>query len=390
MHERFELRTDLATLASRLLANSVSFLELEDMPATTLDGKGGRISKERVTDQLKEIIYYRAEEQGGDIDELEADSFVNFCYRSIIKKGLRGPTPRSFVKKITEHVLGRVDTEVDEEAGLDIDSFSESCSATDRVDFSSAIKLFDQQRKLSLLEGLFTPNWLRFSFLSRDADRGSTTSSRDLRGSDPTRSAFPDLRSSLRKDRARMRDLVKNLQELVARQQSRNIQLQQIAAKHPKHHELAAQALSRSSSGQLLSSRLAELEKALQTGSGNAGNGLGERLEGMEKHIADLISELETHKQAADESATVEQRLTELANNLQQENDTLAAHVSELNYKLEVLTNAPPVDKRPSSKSRHPKLSTLSAVDAGMPTSPYTPPRIFGAREGEGTADNMT
>jgi len=167
----FDIREQCAGVALRLMANSVSFVDLADQFEP---GKSG-ISRRRMSERLSQALRDRE----AVLSEDEITSFVRFCHRqTVVSRTTRGSAggahdilyevaaqisteklrnARMLIGKRQEN-WGRVETA--SQINIDVDQFNSICSSNEHLDFDSMVLLFDKDRLRGFLERLFTPSEL--------------------------------------------------------------------------------------------------------------------------------------------------------------------------------------------------------------------------------------
>lgn len=179
--EPFDVQMECARLTARLMSNSVTFAELEDVKPEA--GKDvGCISRARVDEQLREVLRYR----GSTLDDAEIAGVVHFCHEAVMHgetlcrrvkplSQLRGAIlERVHTQKISDLSGGNIDlaaepdTRHDDKAParndpgvITIDGFSMCCAASSQLEFESFVRLFDKDRGVTILEQFFLPPKLR-------------------------------------------------------------------------------------------------------------------------------------------------------------------------------------------------------------------------------------
>lgn len=173
--EPFDIAEQVAGTATRFMANTVSFEELcevgdDDITKKTMHRRIGEAIKKR-TDIL---------------DETEVGTFVNFCHKAIVDLNHFGKHDTMYheMKKISslkstwtasstlmrrkhKKAMDLLEQDLTE---VDINSFSVACSSIDKVRILDVMKLFDKDRRTSLMEYFFTPRYIRNLVLRAKSD----------------------------------------------------------------------------------------------------------------------------------------------------------------------------------------------------------------------------
>jgi len=151
LEEIFSIRDECGFAAMRLLTHSVSFCAL----AEKAEGSDPGISKAKMREKLGEMIKKR----GHILDDQELDHLVNFCFKAALQPPSQSTTVSS---ELAASILdeGTHSTCLSDEEALDIDTFCVACSSNERMNFDNVITLFDQDRKKSPMEFMFTPRAL--------------------------------------------------------------------------------------------------------------------------------------------------------------------------------------------------------------------------------------
>jgi len=159
--EKFDLRDAIAGMAIRLVAGSVSFVELEDEAHKDGMQCSGIIPKVRITEQLSEVLRRR----GAELDADQANELINFCHAQAVRAGDRDERDRKTGHRqwrdFQTEILGRGRSTVSQGEGLDIDNFSLVHSNVDQVSFPDVVRLFNRDRRLGWLENFFMPSYLK-------------------------------------------------------------------------------------------------------------------------------------------------------------------------------------------------------------------------------------
>lgn len=173
--ELFDIQMECARLTARLMSNSVTFVELEDVSPDT-DHPVGCISRRRVEEQLREVLRYR----GATLDEEEIAGVVHFCHQAVMRSETlcrRVKPLRQFLGAVKDGSAFRTAKSFAGASALDlqvhdidpgvitIDSFSMCCAASSQMEFESFVRLFDKDRGVTVLEKFFLPPKLRPSTL---------------------------------------------------------------------------------------------------------------------------------------------------------------------------------------------------------------------------------
>jgi len=154
IEEEFSIVEQVGGMATRLMSNSATFVDLE---ANGSDGGSG-ISKVRMRERLRESLKHRGEL----LDHDEVESFVNFCFRAVSssnegKKRIR-PSKSFLLDALGASQMDGDDTHKDQ---IDIDCFSKACASLDKISFEAVVKLFDRDRRVHFLERVFMPPYMR-------------------------------------------------------------------------------------------------------------------------------------------------------------------------------------------------------------------------------------
>lgn len=168
LREPFEICSAVRGMTVRLVANSVTFMQL-----TTQDSGG--ISRERLRERLSHILSHRREV----IDESELEALVNFCF---LEKDVR-----SFAYEVG---LGHQLSNLGSSRTMSIDDFSIACASREPVNLEAVVDLFDRDRKPSFMERAFTPRSL-WNEVHHACGHAEANREADKRGVTPP-SVFPD------------------------------------------------------------------------------------------------------------------------------------------------------------------------------------------------------
>jgi hypothetical protein len=179
IYEKFDITEQVGGLATRLMANSAVFVDLQD----ATDG----ITKKRMSERLKETLRH----QDQKLDDEEVKKMIDFCHRAVVRhkhvnipgkpalperKGLkRLRTVRSFAR---EALNARSRSDLGEEERITIDSFGIACSTNERIGFQALVDLFDRDRPRRPLERFFTPRNIRPVWASLDRGESKADSAR--------------------------------------------------------------------------------------------------------------------------------------------------------------------------------------------------------------------
>lgn len=201
--ELFDIPMECARITARLMSNSVTFVELEDIPPDDLDSptETGCISKRRLREQLQEVMRFR----GSTLDEREMIGLVNYCHDAMLNAAQLGARPTlsselrnlvqatcpQFGARIRDSDSDRCASERQERTGskssdITIDDFSMCCASSERLEFESFVALFDEHRGITLLEHFFLPHRLRPLALCHSESQDETILPASI-GPDPTK-----------------------------------------------------------------------------------------------------------------------------------------------------------------------------------------------------------
>jgi hypothetical protein len=198
IYEQFNIEDQVAGMATRLMSNSVNFVDLEDNAGKDSGSGSEGISKRMMGERLTEALRHR----GGSLQKEELHSFIDFCYRAVStkkdKKGMRAS--KSF---LWHSVFGkdRTSNTEDPEDCINIDCFNKACSSLDKMRFEEVVELFDRDRRIRLPEAFFMPPYMR-KWL-RDVDHRRKVSQGGISADDDdleksVRNGDKSVRSSLR------------------------------------------------------------------------------------------------------------------------------------------------------------------------------------------------
>mmetsp|Transcript_59701 Transcript_59701/g.192119 ORF Transcript_59701/g.192119 Transcript_59701/m.192119 type:complete len:664 (-) Transcript_59701:57-2048(-) len=121
LHQELKLPEACGGLVARLMSHSSAYMDLKDSV--------GGVSKQRIRDRFRD---YLKDNEAMDDDELSR--LVDFVFDGLKSTG--------------HHPTGHKDH-------VSLQEFCEVCSNNEPLTFSTIVKLFDQDRQLSALEGLF-------------------------------------------------------------------------------------------------------------------------------------------------------------------------------------------------------------------------------------------
>lgn len=171
LYEKFNIMEQVGGMATRLMGNSSTFVDLQDC-GDDASGTGGGISKRRMGERLKEAVRHRS----SILDDGEVEQLVNFCFNAIsnssIYQGIR-PSKSFFMQVIGK---GREPEQKYREADavINIDQFNIACSSTEPIGFEAIVELFDRDRSIRRLERFFMPPYMQEYMREVDRARSST------------------------------------------------------------------------------------------------------------------------------------------------------------------------------------------------------------------------
>jgi len=266
--EPFDIRQECAGFALRLMANSVSFVELAD----TFVGYHTGISRRRMSERLSQALRDRESE----LSEDEIKSFVKFCHRqAVVTRTARGSAGGAHdilyeageqLRTLTDstRTTGAIPTQVNSSTTsdasqrvIDVDTFNTICSLNEHLDFGSMVFLFDKDRRRGFLERTFTPNELWRSIHDVMERQDGEEHKRDIGKPHHFNSSFED-RPSLSPETAES-----SLEKSLGAEHSSSMEFTDAAVSRQPSVELGSQDTSRMPSKESITITL-EQEKALE------------------------------------------------------------------------------------------------------------------------------
>jgi len=172
VYRHFSITAEAAAMSMRLLEHEVAFNDLE-----ALDANGGRLG---VIDKdvIAQSICHLMSRRGNTLDILEMQQMIEFCINTVNSAfKVDEPTKDSGFRIIVQDVFESVTTIVSDlketfgyvsadeahDVSVDVDKFASACSTVEPINFDSLVKLFDKDRRRSLMESFFTPVRLKSS-----------------------------------------------------------------------------------------------------------------------------------------------------------------------------------------------------------------------------------
>lgn len=180
--EPFGIREQVGGLATRLMANSVTYLDLTDQQ----DGAGTwGISIGRMRERLGALLSHQKE-----LDTAEIGAMTEFCYRSVMSwqksKKSEAQALAAFIAKVGRNssIPAEVDADEDEDEGCEIkliteDEYGEAMTNCEKLGFHDVVDLFDGDRKMTVMEKIFSPKYL--TRLHHNAKRNTLSENTDKR-----------------------------------------------------------------------------------------------------------------------------------------------------------------------------------------------------------------
>jgi len=151
IYERFDLKTEVSGITTRLMTSSAAFVQLEDVDGTENGGAG--ISRKRMSERLREVLRNRS----STLDSYEVEQLVDYCFKAVTSTRKTRTAFQLLVEEVTGLFKKGREPEVVVSPCIDIDAFSVASTSNERISFATVVDWFDADRRLTWLEKLFTP-----------------------------------------------------------------------------------------------------------------------------------------------------------------------------------------------------------------------------------------
>jgi len=153
INEPFGIREQVGGLATRLMANSATYLDLTDEQDSV--GCWG-ISMSRMQERLSALLSHQK-----DLDRNEITAMTTFCYKSVLEWQL---TRRSGAQEVANFVAKDLRfNHTDDHVGVKLiteEEYGEAMTNNESLGFHDVVGLFDRDRKLTCFERIFSPSYL--------------------------------------------------------------------------------------------------------------------------------------------------------------------------------------------------------------------------------------
>lgn len=144
----FDIIEQVAGMTTRLMANSTSFVHLQDIHGKDINHSG--VSKHRMAERIVRVMHKKHQ-----LDEVEVSNFVQFCFDIMQTEEKETNLLRkasSFISQLKQSSSSQSLTEM-----INMDRFSNAVMSAEPISFDDVVDLFDKHRKHSIMERMFFP-----------------------------------------------------------------------------------------------------------------------------------------------------------------------------------------------------------------------------------------